>query len=339
MPVEYYAEEMELFWKFIFERHQIYQKKVTLQCPPPWTDNRLLADYRYTNVFRELDRGTRFVIEHIDVEELEDNDWLFNVIVYRLFNKIETYLTHGYCCVDSYDPIVFETRIRERASVDKVFTNAFVVSGYSQFGAGMDKIKRLSILIGQLAKQLKEDWDSGFSKIILETTDLERVYTYLRSVNGVGPFLGYQIAIDLSYSHRTLFGEDEYVVDGPGAKRGLQELFPAAGDRGMGYEYLNFWLRDKQGEFFKDYDIPDTMFADRSTPYLTVMDLENCLCEFSKMIKAFRGAGRPRNTFNTNLSYQGSYLLRNNDWMHDDYSFDKFDKEANRNSYKRFKGR
>jgi len=39
MPVKYYVEEMEIFWRFIAERHSIYKKKEIEKLPPPWTDD------------------------------------------------------------------------------------------------------------------------------------------------------------------------------------------------------------------------------------------------------------------------------------------------------------
>ena len=99
----YYPEEMETFWKMIQERHLIYKRKEIEQLPPPWTNDPILLNYKFTNIFRFLDRGTRIVTEHIlDHEDYEDSSIIFNVILYRLFNKIETFMHHGMYKVGSY---------------------------------------------------------------------------------------------------------------------------------------------------------------------------------------------------------------------------------------------
>jgi len=65
MPVKYYVEEMEIFWRFIAERHSIYKKKEIEKLPPPWTDDPILSSFKFTNVVRSTDPGTRYVIDKI----------------------------------------------------------------------------------------------------------------------------------------------------------------------------------------------------------------------------------------------------------------------------------
>src|SRR5258708_15712383 len=54
---------------------------------------------------------------------------------------------------------------------------------------------------------------------------LKEVYEALRSWPTIGAFMGYQLAVDLNYSDRLAFSEDEFTVPGPGAVRGLQKVF------------------------------------------------------------------------------------------------------------------
>jgi hypothetical protein len=306
MPVNYYAEEMELFWKYIAERHTIYKKKELQKLPPPWTEDQILRSFKFTCVFRELDRGTKFVTNHVLTRRMSRTNTLFNVIVYRLFNKIETYLAHGPLDVNKYEQKALRDLLWKVSLDNKVFTNAFTVSGYSQYGCGLDKITRLSLLLQDLVNKLKkDDADGTLDKCVFKTDKMEDAYWYLRTVSGIGPFLGYQIAVDLSYWKVTLFGEDDFVVDGPGARRGLQWLFPEEEIKAHGYEWLNFWLRDNQASFWKDYGIDHVaLFDDRPAPVMTVMALENGLCEISKYLKAYYSQGRPRNTYDEAAGYE-----------------------------------
>jgi len=85
--------------------------------------------------------------------------------------------------------------------------------------------------------------------------------------------------------------------------------------RQHGYEYLNFWFRDKQLEFYQDYGIDHIdLFDDQDVPWLTVMSLENCLCEVSKYLKAVRGEGRPRNTYNEKEGLERMTNNRDAEW-------------------------
>ncbi len=48
---------------FVHERHQIYLRRQAGQ-PKPWTANPILQQYRFTNVYRELDRVTIWIREN-----------------------------------------------------------------------------------------------------------------------------------------------------------------------------------------------------------------------------------------------------------------------------------
>jgi hypothetical protein len=332
MSVFYYKENMGLFWKFIAERHEIYKRKELQNLPPPWTKDPILADFKFTNIFRELDRGTRFVTEWLQKQEyVDDASFFFNHVLYRLFNKIETFLYHGHMPdYRKYDQEGLRLRLLNLSANENVFTNAFTVSGYSMFGFGMDKITRISLLLGQITDQLNDDEKSGCLRDAFDKS-MEECYYYLRSIQGIGPFLGYQIAVDLSYSDRTKFGEDDFVIDGPGAKRGLHELFTEKTIEDNGYEELNYWLRNNQLKNSRLYDVDFLKtFEDQPYPYLTVMSLENCLCEFSKYMKAYEDRGRPRNRYMSRDGWARSIdANRDVSWKPAQWTFNKYNKPAN----------
>lgn len=318
----YDNDNMRLFWEYIAKRHTIYVLKEEQRRPPPWTDDPLLRQFKYTNVHRELDRGTRFVYNYIYPEFGKDvsvTDIVFNVLAYRLFNKIETYMHHGFIKTEKYDQYKFDKLLHKYAIENpgiSVFTNAFVVSGYSLTElAGLDKISRLAIIFGWLIEQLNRDSIRGnYAETIVSGT-FEECYKLIRGLTGFGPFLGYQVAVDLSYWDHTAFGEDDFVVMGPGAKRGINWLMELEENGKLNYEECCFWLRDHQFEFWKDYDINYLdIFSSRPIPYLTVMSLENDLCEFQKYMKAYTGQGRPRNRYDV---YHGEARIKQYDKKED----------------------
>src|SRR5688500_5458146 len=86
---------LEQFFGWINERHMIYLKRFVLKEPKPWTQDKILREYKFTNAFRELDRGTLALrrMEHGAVASWrESQDWnaaeliVFNTFWYRLFN-------------------------------------------------------------------------------------------------------------------------------------------------------------------------------------------------------------------------------------------------------------
>lgn len=301
--MKYYEDIMKMFWYYIAERHSIYKKKEIERLPPPWTEDRILRDYKFTNVRRELDRGTRFVLDFI-FPQIENNyELIFNIIIYRLFNKIETIKYTGIAKRGKWNKFDFEKKVREAGEFNKVFTSAFVVSGYSMFkDPCMDKISRVCTILMWLDNTLH---NTNMVNIISETENMGVAYDQLINIMGIGPFLAYQIGVDLSYHPDIGFGEDDFVVMGPGARRGIDWLFENVADRdGKNYEETCFWLRDNQEDFWQDYNIDyKNIFNDTDNTYLTVMSIENCLCEFQKYCKAYYGVGRPRNKYDENAGY------------------------------------
>ena len=83
------------FFDFVTSRHRLFIRRVVDRQPPPWTDDPVLARFRFTNVYRALDRGTRFLTCCILPQSSVRADLIWNVYRYRLFNSIETYQQMG----------------------------------------------------------------------------------------------------------------------------------------------------------------------------------------------------------------------------------------------------
>lgn len=130
--------------------------------------------------------------------------------------------------------------------------------------------------------------------------DQKQCYETLKTVNGFGPFLAYQIFVDLTYLPEFHFSDKEFTVSGPGCSLGLSYLFKDMD--GMTDEEAIFWVRDNIINEWKrlglDTDVAG-LFSDRQSwdRGLNSMQLENSFCEFSKYYKAKKGLGRPRNTY------------------------------------------
>ena len=56
---------IKIFFEFIYDRQLIWYKKEVLLLPPPWTDDPVLGKYKFCNVYRELDRGSKYLIKTV----------------------------------------------------------------------------------------------------------------------------------------------------------------------------------------------------------------------------------------------------------------------------------
>lgn len=78
----------DISW-FIHERMSIWEQKVS-GAPPPYTEDPILAQYRFCNIFREFDRQTIEI--HTLLNPLRNNfpRWLLNIFYCRMVARPET---------------------------------------------------------------------------------------------------------------------------------------------------------------------------------------------------------------------------------------------------------
>src|SRR3546814_6288277 len=69
----------------------------------------------------------------------------------------------------------------------------------------------------------------GIAGKILAMRSLRELYELLVSVESFGPFLAFQLTIDLNYSSALNFDEAEFVVPGSGALDGISKCFEDLG--------------------------------------------------------------------------------------------------------------
>lgn len=302
---------MNLFSYFVQERYKIHLRKDVSKKPKPWTRDPVFQQYRFTNVRREHDRETRWVIEHITSNpDLCYADKLLNCILFRLFNKHETselisqpipFHEHE---PSEWNPESYRHLFKEALEEDPervFFTGAFMTAGLrantKRYLPEEDPENDMNM---RMLWFMKYAIQKGIIRQILRCKSQNEVVDALCSYSGIGKFLGYQIFVDFTYIKEFPFSENEYTIAGPGCVAGLEELFE---DRdGMTWEECLFYVRDNWTYLNQDtvYGFnPGDVFTDLDTKdrFMNVMSLENCFCEFSKYVKARHHKGRPRQRY------------------------------------------
>ena len=289
---KFHPAHLEMFREFVLERYRIHIRKDVNKQPAPWTDNPILREFKFTNVRREHDKTTKHLLalleEHKDASY---NNKLMNIIMYRLFNKMETSDLIGWIDWGKYDEADIRAKLMKAPEGYVYFTNAFYTTGMRQGMARQypdEEFKPMNI-----PNVLNRDKLKLVKAIKAAKTPMD-VMDALKQLDGVGDFLGYQIFVDFTYLPEFPWSENEFVVSGPGCVWGLSELFEDRG--GLSYDELLFWLRDNcpftQEELDEIMvDLPD---YDRK---MNIMSLENCMCELSKYVRAKEGTGRPKNKY------------------------------------------
>lgn len=286
-------EVLEVFKYYVAERYRIHLLKDLEKKPFPWTQDVFLSMYRFTNIRREQDKNSIYLLNMMKEHgnQLSVN-MICNIMLFRLFNKIETmeYLG-GWVDFERYNPDKVRKQLADVPEGYVYFTNAYLSSGMKkEFNLYFPKEPMRVVNIPNVVAV----FGIGMYDRIKSAEQPQDVIDAFKSINGISDFLAYQLFVDLTYLDDFPWSENEFVVSGPGCELGLDYLFDNKG--GLTYEELLFWLRDNcpiTREWCMEHMI-DLPPEDR---YMNVMSLENCMCELGKYMKTKTGVGRPRSRY------------------------------------------
>ena len=112
------------------------------------------------------------------------------------------------------------------------------------------------------------------------------LYSEIRKLNGIGPFLAGQICVDIGYVNRAIFDEEELAPAGPGCMKGLGLLYhmdvpPNPNEKIEQILLKN--IRRKQDNIWKALKYKAPPFG-----RMSLMTIENLMCEASKYISLHR---------------------------------------------------
>lgn len=304
------------FYDWINERHSIWLRRSRGE-PKPWTQDPIMQTYKFTNVFRQLDRGTIVLNEAIRplIEQIKDPHskvrvpaeraaWeslelrkklFFNVVWYRLFNHAENMTELG--LVDNAGGLRSRLKARRNRGC-KVFTSAHMTTGEP----GRDKIEtylEVCDKVFELAEPYVLDME--------EDGTMEGAFDNLLHLPLVGPFVAYELVCDFRFTPLLPDPPTDALTwanVGPGAARGLRRLGMPETLDSMKWLYqecqdspvlgthvakhhrgLNEWNESVKGEFPTPY------------PPFELREIEHSLCEFDKYQRAKSGVGRPREKY------------------------------------------
>lgn len=293
------------FWWFVSERQHVWYRRIAESNPPPWTEDPIIRENRFTNVYRRLDPGTQYLIDNVLERDKPRADKLFNTLIYRLIGRKETFGELGFQDLEEFSPVEMERILKRIRDVKKkpVFTGAYTVAGYSQMGTS-DKIENVAELFSRVQGQFPDIFED-----IVECSHPKEAYETIKSLTGFGNFLSYQVFVDLTYplgiydSGSVIpFDQNRWAAAGPGAKRGIGMLLK---DEKMVSEldvmkYL-FENQEKELDYF-GFEIVQPQLGGFQQ-HLSLPDIQNCLCEYHKYIKIMEGTGKSRRSFDEKAAY------------------------------------
>ena len=265
----------DTYWRFAAERQQIFFRKVEGQAPP-WTHDPIIARHKFTNAYRASDRVSQYLIRNVIYRgDQSAPEVFFRTILFKLFNKIETWellqSNLGRIAWEDYSFDKIDALLTYAlASKRPIYSAAYVMpSGKSAFGQRQKHRNHLKLL-----EQMMED---EVPHRIADSANMEKAFATLRSYPMIGDFLAYQFVTDLNYSEICDFSEMEFVVPGPGARDGIHKCFRDLA--GINESDIIRWVTDRQEEEFARLGLKfSTLWGRR----LQLVDCQNLFCEVSK---------------------------------------------------------
>lgn len=276
---------VERLVKFIAEREATrfrYDNKMPLDNVggrPVWTEDTILAEYRFCNVRREDDRVTRWIARNWRNPNRGDPDLWFAMLVARFVNWPDTLEDLGYPVPWSPSHFLGIMSERKKARL-KMYTGAYMVRADRE---SADKAEYQAKILFQPL------WDARERLRPFPGDTLNSWHMLLGQFHGLGSFMAAQIVADMKYDDCLFSAEDwrTFAASGPGSRRGLNRV--------LGRPQSCTWTEeDWRMELRRLQDRVGPILEDGDMMPLHAQDLQNCLCEFDKYQRCLLGEGQPR---------------------------------------------
>lgn len=282
--IDVHQEHKRLFFWLMHERMVIWKRRFIDKKDRPWTENEILRDYKFTNVYRELDRNSQWQIKNILLDDsLSLKNLIWKMMVFRFFNNPETFTfnpkksgvaiqgdlfgapiksglkqaekisdlipatkwRNGIPDYDEYDEDEFSKFIAGvRSSGQNPYTTAYLINSQAMPGQPRDYCYT-RVVIPTLHKRIPE-----IIKLVLKAKNPEEIIDYLTQMPAVANFIAHEFYQDFTYIPRYTdrkfmkFTQDDYTNVGPGASIGIRLIYPSL-DSVAKQKQAIYWLRDE----------------------------------------------------------------------------------------------
>lgn len=266
---------------------------------PPWTADPILREYRFCNVRRRHDRVSLWLQKHV-----VNGEQLNRV-------GVKSFLTFtAFCRWNNWPPLIaevlpcFRSEIYWRGIVDRIedrkrrgekaWTGAYMI---------MAPEAKLSLTKAQFVVNICRALEPKIPEIEagMKAGSRQKVWETLCGLHSWGSFMAGQVVDDWSWTILLNAAKDSntWAPQGPGSLRGLNRI--------EGYDLHRRWKPEEwcqklQGHRKEVVKALEEAFG-RSYRDVTLMDVQNCLCETDKYLRVKQGEGRPRSRYRPEAAY------------------------------------
>lgn len=279
---------IETLQDYMYERESIRRKRL-IQDRGPWTDDKILQTYKFTNVKRLHDRTTQYFMEIYKSNiYAPDYEALYNCGIHRYHGTNEFAAELGWHkCNVEYMMIGLARQMIDEGR--KVYTGAYIITNGGRHG--FKEVIVAGFLTGL--------WDNAHKIVdaIEENNSWEAGYNILRLLPGFGGmgFMAKEVLQDYILwralaGRAPLADELSWTPVGPGARRGLNRV------RGRAVRFQQK-VTKFQEELYEMLPALQRWYWSTFSEVLSAHDVQFCLCEFDKYKRIEYGEGRVRAYF------------------------------------------
>ena len=262
--LEVCEENLTLFFKTMYERQMIWKRRFIDKKPRPWTNNKIFQENKFTNVYRELDRNSQWLIKNIILDDALDlKNLIWKMMVFRFFNNPETftfeakdkiiqpslfgdYEKSGLKQAESKEELISATKWRNgipdydeynedefcrfiagiRSCGKNPYTTAYLINSQATPGQPRDYCYT-RVVIPTLHKKIDE-----LIKVVKTAKTPENIIEYLKTLPAVADFIAHEFYQDFTYiqnyTNREFmkFDQNDFTNVGPGASIGIRLIYP-----------------------------------------------------------------------------------------------------------------
>ncbi|WP_237570823.1 nucleotide kinase domain-containing protein [Mycolicibacterium lacusdiani] len=263
----------DTYWAFAARRQHVYEARLA-GLPGPWTTDPVLRSHRFTNCFRASDRVSQFLIRNVAYcGSQEPEELVFRVLLFKLFNKIETWQLLeqqlGFPTLSDFDVTRYGEVLDDVFARGQRLYSAAYVMPPPQLGADRKHRNHLRLLDHMMGSKVTDRLTSA--------PRMQDAFEVLKSYPAIGDFLAFQFLIDINYTRALNFDEMEFVVAGPGARDGIRKCFGPA-SAGVERELIEY-MAHSQDEHFARLGLT---FGGLFGRPLQLIDCQNLFCEVDK---------------------------------------------------------
>jgi len=274
----------EPLFNWVREREAVRLRRVS-GVSPPWTEDPIIANYRFCNVRREDDRVTVWIRQNIR-ERFAGHPHLWLMLcIGRQINlpgMLDMLIAEGaWPSDDNPDWLAdMERRMRARQEAGaQVYTGAYTITAPPTKGASKITFT-CETVIGQLWRDREV-----FARHFCTRQTIQATHAKLMRYTAWGEFMAYQAVGDMIFTPLLSDALDKEIwcAAGPGTIRGLNRLY------GRPVKYA-LSQQQARSEIRKLYEV-----IERETGvHVEFNDVPNCLCETDKYLRVKNGEGEPR---------------------------------------------